>query len=45
LGTEVGCKNTLFLNVATKKRKIFSDFFVGFKLVCVTGSLSILVEP
>jgi hypothetical protein len=27
LGNRIGCKNTLFLNAANKKRKNFSDFF------------------
>jgi hypothetical protein len=26
LGIVIGCKNTLFLNAASKKRKNFSDF-------------------
>ena len=29
LGTDYGCKNTLFLNVATKFEEFFSNFFDG----------------
>jgi len=28
LGIEIGCKNTLFLNAARKKRLFFRNFFV-----------------
>ena len=44
LGTEVGCKNTHFLNAATKMGDFFSDFFIVLRPICIIGSLSILVE-
>ena len=44
LGTEIGCKNTLFLNAAIKKRNFFRNFFAYAPLSGIRNSISILVE-
>ena len=38
LGIVIGCKNTLFLNVATKSEEIFFDFFDGTEMLALQKS-------
>ena len=44
LGNQIGCKNTFFLNVATKNEDFFSIFFDESDLYNAKVSFSVFIE-